>query len=477
LGLALLGLLFLANAARAQGGFQTLSYDVTLTVKKDRTVEALEVITVRFTEPRHGLKRWIPVRYPDRHGGHRAISIDDVSVRCMPSSGRGLSSWREEEGTAEQVAQSRSGNNLELKIGSASVTRMGLARYTIRYRASGALTDFLESDGLPDRTELYWNAVPTGWATSIKEAHVTIRFPNKNSPSLPAFRAWVSSMGSQSGIGFKRPGAPSEGTTDRLTARFSLDSKKANGAAEALASRGLRKGEGITVAVAMAKGSVDWQGPRPVSPPGEDYGLPLETSAEGAPPFGLGLPLEPLERAARPEGWLALGVAVPLALLMRWLLRPPPMGPIATRYSPPEDVGPAEAGTLLDYSFDTDDIVAGIVALAQKGALTLRSEGRDGIESTDGLEIVMTQGTHAPNLTPIEWRIAKSLEEFGPVVSLDEIQGQFGYAFSRIRSYVSGWAIGEGLYRGSPAAMRLGPAIVPLAGGAVVAGSRSCPHR
>jgi uncharacterized membrane protein len=72
-----------------------------------------------------------------------------------------------------------------------------------------------------------------------------------------------------------------------------------------------------------------------------------------------------------------------LVLFGMWRLwrsrgRDPQLAPIITRYEPPEQMTPAELGTLVDGKPDMRDITASIVDLAVRGYLHIEESGSDG---------------------------------------------------------------------------------------------------
>ena len=60
---SLLFLFLIINCTYAQEYFTITQYNVAVSVNKDASLDVDETINVHFTEPRHGIYRFIPYRY------------------------------------------------------------------------------------------------------------------------------------------------------------------------------------------------------------------------------------------------------------------------------------------------------------------------------------------------------------------------------------------------------------------------------
>ncbi len=223
----------------------------------------------------------------------------------------------DDSGTPLKVERSWERHYLKIKIwvpGAADAIRTVI----LRYRVKNGLRFFDEHD------ELYWNVTGDEWQAPIRAVSARIRLPS----GISGLRA-VAFTGTY-------------GSREQAT---SVEMDQDGVSVQSL--RPLNFREGLTVAV------------------GWDPGL-----------------------IQRP-GWLAEAalflwsnwmLAVPLIVFAimfgLWFTRgrDPRRQPIAPQYNPPEDMTPAEAGTLLDNSADIRDITATLVDLAVRGYLQIEEK-------------------------------------------------------------------------------------------------------
>ena len=213
-------------------------------------------------------------------------------------------------GTPLKYESSRERHYRKLKIwvpGAVDATRT----VRLRYRVPNALRFFDEHD------ELYWNVTGDEWDVPIESAEAAIR--------LPAGVAGVRATAFRGAYG----------STERN--RVSIEDTGVHVSTDRLGFH-----EGLTVVVGWDPGVVH----RP-------------TAAERTASLlysNLPLAIPPL-------------VLVGMFWLWRSRGRDPALAPIITRYEPPEQMTPAELGTLVDGTPDMRDITAGIVDLAVRGYL------------------------------------------------------------------------------------------------------------
>lgn len=144
------------------GGYTTSAYNVDVKVNTDHSYDVTETIDVNFTEPRHGIYRYIPYQgdfYRQIDGAKSekpyVAKVSNISV----------------EGGAVDV--SREDGNVVLQIGDADTTVIGNHRYVIHYTWDPG------ADGISNFDDVYFNAVPTGWSTAIDASTITVTLPKK----------------------------------------------------------------------------------------------------------------------------------------------------------------------------------------------------------------------------------------------------------------------------------------------------------
>lgn len=160
--LLLLGL-FLFPALASAEAFVITQYDVKIRLNANGSFEVQEIIDLRFTEPRRGIIRDIPVRYREERGGSgdRAIRpagqetyeiiVDEIQVEGHP------------------YQHYRESDFLRIRIGDPDKRLRGNQRYVISYTVWGALNEFA------DHVEFSWNIIGHQWDTRIENVSFSIQ--------------------------------------------------------------------------------------------------------------------------------------------------------------------------------------------------------------------------------------------------------------------------------------------------------------
>lgn len=151
-------LLFSPALARAEGGWEILSFDAVLEVKQDGLLEVTETILTDFHTSKHGIYRDIPMKYRNNLNQHISIGLDIESVT-------------DETGSPLTYVLEREGVYRRIKIGDADTYIDGRHTYVIHYRVNRALRYF------DDHDELYWNVTGNGWEVPIQHSSATVVLP------------------------------------------------------------------------------------------------------------------------------------------------------------------------------------------------------------------------------------------------------------------------------------------------------------
>lgn len=176
----------IALQLQAQEYFTITSYNVGVQVNKDASLDVVETINVHFTEPRHGIIRFIPYQYPLQQlpagvekanrqlesGGYAHVLIEDIKVN----------GWN--------YKVSREGDSKVIKIGSADVTVDGNQQYVIHYRMMNAINFF------KDHAELYFNVIGDKWEATIDSVQFSISLYDAL-PSTPDYFVATGPTGSK----------------------------------------------------------------------------------------------------------------------------------------------------------------------------------------------------------------------------------------------------------------------------------------
>jgi len=212
--------LFVLFSASPCAADEITSFSTNLKILPDTTVDVHEDLTVRFTSPRHGIKRFIPVVYR-RSGNSYTI---DLKVLGVTSSG----------GKYVPFKKAKQGNDLYIIIGDPNKTVMGLHQYHIHYTAR-RVVNFFENG-----SELYWNATGNEWHMPIETAVARVEFPPVSDKSEVRAKSFIGEEGSTNTLGYR---------LDLNSASFS--------------AANLQPGEGLTVVVGLANGVIQkptqWQ--------------------------------------------------------------------------------------------------------------------------------------------------------------------------------------------------------------------------
>ena len=147
----LLGSLLLSTPAMAEY-FHIQSYRINVEITREGYADFEEIIEVVFSEPRHGIFRFIPL-HSEVNGKRVERLIRNIETEGVPS------------GT------SRESGNLVIKIGDRDVFVEGRQVYRIRYRVLNPL-DFFE-----DHSQFYWDLLGVSWPVHTEQFSFSLRFP------------------------------------------------------------------------------------------------------------------------------------------------------------------------------------------------------------------------------------------------------------------------------------------------------------
>ncbi len=310
----LLAILFVALAVLpAQAAEEIRSFRPDIAVSADGLIRVIEtlVVNVEGNQIQRGIFRDIPLRFEDETGRLREVDFDVLAVR--------------RNGRDEPYSEERGSGILRIRIGDANVVLPRTTHtYEITYETNRQIRFFDSHD------EFYWNVTGNGWDFRIREAVANVRLPQGVEAEDVTF--------------FTGP----FGSTEQAARAEELDG---GNFVRVRATRQLGPREGLTVAIAMPKGSI--------APP----------SAEQLRSWWLRDNL----------AMLIAGSGLALVLLYyfwAWARvgRDPPAGTMVPRWTPPEGVSPALANYIEQRGFKGqgwDAFSAAILNLAVKGHVEL----------------------------------------------------------------------------------------------------------
>jgi uncharacterized membrane protein YgcG len=310
----LLAVILLALAVLpAQAAEEIRSFRTDIAISADGTIRVMEtlVVNVEGNQIQRGIFRDIPLRFEDESGRLREVDFDVVSVR--------------RNGRDEPYSEERGSGILRIRIGDANVVLPRTTHtYEITYETNRQIRFFDSHD------EFYWNVTGNGWDFPIREAVANIRLPQGVEAEDVTF--------------FTGP----FGSTEQAARAEELDG---GNFVRVRATRQLGPREGLTVAVAMPKGSI-------------------------APPSA-----EQLRSWWLRDNLAMLIAGAGLALVLFYYVwawarvgRDPPAGTMVPRWTPPNGVSPALANYIEQRGFKGqgwDAFSAAILNLAVKGHVEL----------------------------------------------------------------------------------------------------------
>jgi hypothetical protein len=438
---ALLAILVLGGGtALAQDtGWTIESFDTTVTVQDDGDLQVTEVIAVDFANlQRRGIFRVIPAAYP----------VDPADPQVELPEGRTPDEFRRMIRIEDVDVQSTAPDDLDIsgteqitiRIGDEDVTITGRQEYRISYTVVGALR------GYDDGIQVSWNATGLDWPVPILAATATVQAPGITAASC--FRG---------AFGASRP--CEEATTGDGQARFATGS--------------LSPGEGLTVDVTLAPGSVSV--PPPIIEERWDLGRALTGSPAALPLTGLlgllgfgGVGLlayrQGRDRITR-GGVTADGHLDEPERRRLFTARSTPV-----QFRPPGDLRPAQLGVLIDERVDPVEISATLVDLAVRGHLLIEEIQQGRFRRRRDWRLTRRQPDQPDELAPFEARLLTTLFATDDTVVVSEIKGTYAEAYGEVRNMLYKDAVAQGWFPRSPQTTRylwlgLGILVTVVAGG------------
>ncbi|HEU0085559.1 MAG TPA: DUF2207 domain-containing protein [Candidatus Paceibacterota bacterium] len=150
-------LTFLAIGGRTSFAVEEIkSFFVDIKVNEYASILVVEKITYSLDAEKHGIFRYVPVKYKTKLG-QKTIKLEVQNVT--------------RDGALEPYEVTNKGSNVEIKIGDKDKTISGEHLYEITYLVKGAISYFEDYD------EFYWNVTGAGWPASIAQVNTRIELP------------------------------------------------------------------------------------------------------------------------------------------------------------------------------------------------------------------------------------------------------------------------------------------------------------
>ncbi len=318
----------LSSGQTSRSRERILSFDSSVTVNPDSTMDVLETIVVHANRQqiRHGILRDFPTRYPDANGTVHVVGFDVHGVT--------------RDGKPERFSVAPWQNGMRVKIGRPDVDLApGDYTYVISYRTDHQLGFFEDHD------ELYWNV--TGfWPFDIDKATAHISLPSGVSRGKLRLAGYTGPQGAQ--------GTAWNGKVNKA------------GVVEFATTASLRAHEGLTIVVGWPKGFVTK--PAPVVEPVRGITIPFDTGP------GWWKPKVVYDPGGQKMFWAALLLLAVFVAAWTVIGRDPEARSIQVVYDPPRQLSPAATRYVRRLGCDPRAFTAAVISLASKGFLTIHAE-------------------------------------------------------------------------------------------------------
>jgi uncharacterized membrane protein YgcG len=309
---ALSALLLLALPVAAHADERILHYWSDVQIQPDASLEVTETIEVRAEHVAidHGIYRDFPTRYRGRKGSRVRVGFTFEYATL--------------DGQPVAAATSPFNNGIRIKLGDADkYVDVGDHRYVIRYRTTRQVGRFKDYD------ELYWNATGNGWQFPIDVAEARIHLPKPvQLGQRSTYTGPQGSTGSNATVIDEKPGEIAFQT-----------------------SQALGPYEGLTVAVAFPKGTID--------EPSESTTLAWWLADFGPPIVG---------------GLSFLGLCGFFYFAWQRAGRDPRKGTVVPLFSPPDDLSPAGMRFVTKMGSDNRAFAAALVDMGVRGHIRMVEE-------------------------------------------------------------------------------------------------------
>jgi uncharacterized membrane protein len=393
-----IALLFVALliAAEEAPASQIDAFDVEIVLEQDGTFVVTETLLVDFgDQQKHGIFRTIPVSYA------RTETVAGIPVGTSYAVRLRVLRVTDRAGEPVRFVDYPEDRSVFIRIGDPDSTVTGKNTYVITYRVQRAINRFDTHD------ELYWNVTGTDWDWPILRTKVRVHFPSEVRVEELMHETFTGVFGSRSTV-----------ATERVGAR-TYEAEVA----------GLRPGEGLTFVLGFPKGVLE--------PPSASRELWWKLSDNAA--FFL-VALVPI-----------LAFASMLFLYLRHGRDPGGRTPIVVQYDPPEELSPAEVGSLLDERIDTADIVSTAIDLAVRGYLAIREEETTRLLFLTDKDYRFEKKKPADDsLRPHERAFYDGIFESGDSVLLSSLKNKFYRRIPSIHRAISKELIEKGLFLRDP---------------------------
>lgn len=342
-----------------------------------------------------------------RHGIFRSIPVSYSRYGGTYTIDFRLIDVSDENGVKQTVKVARSGRDVNIRVGNPSVTVTGSHVYKIHYLLRRAVNFFEEAP------EFYFNVTGSEWPVPIVRATLRLFPPDGTSVSQVRFKAFHGRYGSHESA---------DAQLEPPSVLYSCEN--------------IQPGEDFTIVAGFPKGSMTqptaWQELR--------YWLFDWWPAVGLPLISSG------------AVWL---------LWWNYGRDAARLGSIPVEWNPPTKMTPAEVGTLIDESCDTQDIIATLIDLAVRGHLKIKEIQKANFFGLGDPAYEFTKTDPPPDDPPLrdyEKRFLNAVFDYGCKAGdtkyLSDLKYQFYIEIPQLRSEIYNALTNEDYFMANPDTVR-----------------------
>ena len=305
----------------------------------------------------------------------------------------------DEEGNQYTFTTSKSGSDVKIKIGDADKYVTGIKTYIISYKVERALNFFDDYD------ELYWNVTGLGWQVPIQSSQILINLPNvlnKNDLQLKCFTGQLGSTLENC----------NKEIVDDGTVAYKTD-------------KSLSYYEGLTIVFGWPKGIV------------------IEPSMQ-----------QKVLWIVEDNWYLGLPLLILIMSYLYWRARgkdPKLNNTIIAHYDAPDNLTPAEVGTIYDNRTDNHDVTATLIQLAINGYLKIKQFDKG---KKDYKFIKLKDSGSLKN--EFEKKLLDAVFDSGKEKKLNDMKNKFYTDMQKIKSDIYKEVTKKGYYSRNPNRAKFG---------------------
>lgn len=383
---------------------QINSFHSDITINQNTSVTITETIEYQTQLTKHGIYRYIPVRY----NKNEQVAVLPVSIISVT----------DEAGKALPYTLQSDSNYVTLKIGDPDLTFTGKQTYVISYTVQRAINHF------PDNDELYWDITGEGWEFPVFSSSATITSEFAAVEKVDCFSGKV-------------------GGDDQLCIS-DFDEKSATFSYESPVSYG----ENFTVLVGL---NTENQLVFPTAEELRNEWLKNHWT----------IALIPFPSLIMFFWWFYRGRDEEFISQNIFDMdpdKPKHLQPISFRrrtpmvYEPLKDLTPGEAGALLHQRATIDDIIAELLEIARKKHMTITLIEKKRFLFGTSKDYLFNKTTGTKPLTEIQGYLLGKLFKTKEEIKLSELKGKFYLALSSAQSKLNKSLEKKKVYPGSQTA-------------------------